>query len=38
MLEDTGHVLCRFVCNPFRGGSRLGEISVAALGLPPAIF
>jgi hypothetical protein len=38
MLDDTGLLLFRFVCNPFRVGSRLGEISVAALGLPPAIF
>jgi hypothetical protein len=38
MLEDTEHVLCHFVCNPFRVGLRLGEILVAARGLPRAIF
>ena len=38
MVEDTGHVLRRFVCNPYRVGSRLGEILVAARDLPRAIF
>ena len=36
--DDTGLVVLRVVCNPFRVGARVGEVPVAARGLPPAIF
>ena len=34
--DDIG--LLRVVCNPFRVGAHVGEVPVAARGLPPAIF
>ncbi|MEI7701586.1 MAG: hypothetical protein WCK86_17435, partial [Planctomycetia bacterium] len=36
--DDTGLVVLRVICNPFRVGARVGEVPVAARGLPPAIF
>jgi hypothetical protein len=36
MPDDAG--LWRVVCNPFRVGAGVGEVPVAARGLPPAIF
>ena len=38
MADDMGRVLFRVVCNPFRVGSRFGEVPVASRGLPLAIF
>jgi hypothetical protein len=38
MADDMGRVLFRVDCNPFRVGSRFGEVPVAARGLPLAIF